>query len=239
MCEVQRGGLGPALARARWAWGLQLSLAPARSALGAAAARRGVRRQAHRARVPPPASPVQSLLTRMSTAGGAWRGADACCRSLPHAPQRRHPLAHLIRRAPPCTQQLAVYGKESMRRMATCNVLIAGLGGLGVEVGACVVGAGLWGPAGAGLGWAAAGRRVRGGVRPALAALQLVSGAAAPALSRGLLAGRACAWTLHCLASCPSPALRTVDNRATFAFHPSPRARKRNRRATKTNHRFV
>lgn len=31
--------------------------------------------------------------------------------------------------------QLAVYGKESMRRMATCNVLICGLGGLGVEVG--------------------------------------------------------------------------------------------------------
>lgn len=31
--------------------------------------------------------------------------------------------------------QLAVYGKESMRRMATANVLICGLGGLGVEVG--------------------------------------------------------------------------------------------------------
>lgn len=31
--------------------------------------------------------------------------------------------------------QLAVYGKESMRRMATCNVLVCGLGGLGVEVG--------------------------------------------------------------------------------------------------------
>ena len=35
--------------------------------------------------------------------------------------------------------QLAVYGKESMRRMATANVLICGLGGLGVEVGECAV----------------------------------------------------------------------------------------------------
>jgi molybdopterin/thiamine biosynthesis adenylyltransferase len=31
--------------------------------------------------------------------------------------------------------QLAVYGKESMRRMATANVLIIGLNGLGCEVG--------------------------------------------------------------------------------------------------------
>ena len=48
------------------------------------------------------------------------------------------PCNQLLR---PCNQlphpalQLAVYGKESMRRMATCNVLICGLGGLGVEVG--------------------------------------------------------------------------------------------------------
>jgi len=32
------------------------------------------------------------------------------------------------------SRQLAVYGKESMRRMASSDVLIIGLGGLGVEV---------------------------------------------------------------------------------------------------------
>jgi len=31
--------------------------------------------------------------------------------------------------------QLAVYGKESMRRMAAANVLVVGLSGLGVEIG--------------------------------------------------------------------------------------------------------
>ncbi|KAI3434380.1 hypothetical protein D9Q98_002458 [Chlorella vulgaris] len=41
------------------------------------------------------------------------------------------------------SRQLAVYGKESMRRMATCNVLICGLGGLGVEVAKNVVLAGV------------------------------------------------------------------------------------------------
>lgn len=39
--------------------------------------------------------------------------------------------------------QLAVYGKESMRRMATANVLIHGLNGLGVEIAKNVVLAGL------------------------------------------------------------------------------------------------
>ncbi len=34
-----------------------------------------------------------------------------------------------------CSVQLAVYGKESMRRMATANVLIIGLNGLGCEIG--------------------------------------------------------------------------------------------------------
>ena len=34
-----------------------------------------------------------------------------------------------------CLLQLAVYGKESMRRMATANVLIIGLNGLGCEIG--------------------------------------------------------------------------------------------------------
>ncbi len=33
------------------------------------------------------------------------------------------------------SRQLAVYGRESMRKMATANVLISGLTGLGVEVG--------------------------------------------------------------------------------------------------------
>jgi ubiquitin-activating enzyme E1 len=34
------------------------------------------------------------------------------------------------------SRQLAVYGRESMRRLAETSVLIIGLGGLGVEVGA-------------------------------------------------------------------------------------------------------
>ena len=41
------------------------------------------------------------------------------------------------------SRQLAVYGKESMRRMASSNVLIIGLGGLGVEVAKNVILAGL------------------------------------------------------------------------------------------------
>ena len=35
------------------------------------------------------------------------------------------------------SRQLAVYGRESMRRMAASNVLILGASGLGVEVGEC------------------------------------------------------------------------------------------------------
>ena len=34
------------------------------------------------------------------------------------------------------SRQLAVYGRESMRRMAASNVLIVGVAGLGVEIGA-------------------------------------------------------------------------------------------------------
>lgn len=33
------------------------------------------------------------------------------------------------------SRQLAVYGRESMRRMAATTVLISGLGGLGAETG--------------------------------------------------------------------------------------------------------
>ena len=33
------------------------------------------------------------------------------------------------------SRQLAVYGRESMRRMAAANVLICGAGGLGAEIG--------------------------------------------------------------------------------------------------------
>ena len=33
------------------------------------------------------------------------------------------------------SRQLAVYGKESMRRMATSNILVCGALGLGVEAG--------------------------------------------------------------------------------------------------------
>ncbi len=33
------------------------------------------------------------------------------------------------------SRQLAVYGRESMRRMAAANVLICGAGGLAVEIG--------------------------------------------------------------------------------------------------------
>lgn len=36
------------------------------------------------------------------------------------------------------SRQLAVYGKESMKRMANASVLIIGLKGLGVEVGVLV-----------------------------------------------------------------------------------------------------
>lgn len=35
------------------------------------------------------------------------------------------------------SRQLAVYGRESMRRMATARVLVLGMKGLGVEVGEC------------------------------------------------------------------------------------------------------
>ena len=34
------------------------------------------------------------------------------------------------------SRQLAVYGRESMRRMAASNILIVGVAGLGVEIGA-------------------------------------------------------------------------------------------------------
>lgn len=34
------------------------------------------------------------------------------------------------------SRQLAVYGRESMRRMAASSILIVGLAGLGVEIGA-------------------------------------------------------------------------------------------------------
>lgn len=37
------------------------------------------------------------------------------------------------------SRQLAVYGRESMRRMAAARVLVLGMKGLGVEVGACAV----------------------------------------------------------------------------------------------------
>jgi hypothetical protein len=36
------------------------------------------------------------------------------------------------------SRQLAVYGRESMRRLAGASVLVSGLGGLGAEIGACV-----------------------------------------------------------------------------------------------------
>jgi hypothetical protein len=37
---------------------------------------------------------------------------------------------------PPGSRQLAVYGRESMRRLAGARILVAGLNGLGVEIGA-------------------------------------------------------------------------------------------------------
>lgn len=52
----------------------------------------------------------------------AW-GTPVC----PAPADRSHPSS--------CLLQLAVYGKESMRRMATANVLVAGVTGLGVEIG--------------------------------------------------------------------------------------------------------
>jgi hypothetical protein len=39
-----------------------------------------------------------------------------------------------------CSRQLAVYGRESMRRLAGARVLVVGMNGLGVEVGACARG---------------------------------------------------------------------------------------------------
>jgi ubiquitin-activating enzyme E1 len=35
------------------------------------------------------------------------------------------------------SRQIAVYGRESMHRMAAAKVLVMGMKGLGVEVGAC------------------------------------------------------------------------------------------------------
>ena len=47
----------------------------------------------------------------------------------------------LTSRAPVClaplSRQLAVYGRETMRRLAGARVLVVGANGLGVEVGAC------------------------------------------------------------------------------------------------------
>ena len=37
------------------------------------------------------------------------------------------------------SRQLAVYGKESMKRMANASVLLLGLKGLGIEVGAYII----------------------------------------------------------------------------------------------------
>jgi ubiquitin-activating enzyme E1 len=37
------------------------------------------------------------------------------------------------------SRQLAVYGREAMRRMAGANVLVAGANGVGVEIGEWVV----------------------------------------------------------------------------------------------------
>lgn len=39
-------------------------------------------------------------------------------------------------RAPRNSRQLAVYGRETMRRLASARILVAGLNGLGVEIGA-------------------------------------------------------------------------------------------------------
>ena len=35
------------------------------------------------------------------------------------------------------SRQLAVYGRETMRRLFASNVLVSGLNGLGAEIGAC------------------------------------------------------------------------------------------------------
>jgi ubiquitin-activating enzyme E1 len=35
------------------------------------------------------------------------------------------------------SRQLAVYGRETMRRLSASNVLVSGLNGLGAEIGAC------------------------------------------------------------------------------------------------------
>lgn len=37
------------------------------------------------------------------------------------------------------SRQLAVYGRESMRKLAAASVLVCGLKGLGAEIGACGV----------------------------------------------------------------------------------------------------
>ena len=58
---------------------------------------------------------------------------DAACYICSCIPLLKHAALHCAVLC--CAVQLAVYGKESMRRMATANVLICGLNGLGVETG--------------------------------------------------------------------------------------------------------
>lgn len=86
--------------------------------------------QLHAARLCTPAAVAllhDALCADCAAAGMPYESRSGAC----------HPrLSNAVAVRPaPCTPQLAVYGKESMRRMATANVLICGLGGLGVEVG--------------------------------------------------------------------------------------------------------
>lgn len=52
------------------------------------------------------------------------------------------------------SRQLAVYGKESMRKLAAADVLIVGVNGLGVEVGTLYVPLMGWGTWGLAVWWA-------------------------------------------------------------------------------------
>lgn len=75
---------------------------------------------------------VGSLLIGKASQAGLSRCQLPALGAAMHSAHSAHSRARCF---PPA--QLAVYGKESMRRMATASVLVCGMGGLGVETGRC------------------------------------------------------------------------------------------------------
>ena len=89
----------------------------------------------------PPALTPTSAPAQQTAVHLPWRLTRTCTRArwgeVVGGPGRSHEQTRRGRAARPLHTplQLAVYGRESMRRMAAANVLVCGLRGLGVEVG--------------------------------------------------------------------------------------------------------